>query len=300
MAMTRTSLALVVTATLWIAAPIGAVASEELDRAKELYRSAAYDEALGVLDGLAVPASPETLEVNQFRVLCLVALDRRDEARKAMAALVSASPSFAMSEADAPPRVRTLFTEVRRELLPGIIQRAYVDAKAAFDRRDPAAVTQFDRVLSLLKDPDVVNNASLSDLGLVATGFRDLSKSFVPPPPPPVEAPRAAATPSPPVIVQPVAISQVVPVPQIRQEREWDGAIEVTINEQGKVTAARMTIPIHPVYDQQLIRAAMSWTYRPALRDGLPTIAAKQVTIHLDTRPACSDRSTGNCRPIGN
>jgi len=297
--MTRTSLALVGTAILWMAAAAGIAASEELDRAKELYRSAAYDEALGVLDGLAVPASPETLEVNQFRVLCLVALDRRDDARKAMAALVAASPSFAMSEADAPPRVRTLFTEVRRELLPGIIQRAYVDAKAAFDRKDPAAVTQFDRVLALLKDPDVVSNASLNDLGLVATGFRDLSKSFVPPPPP-VETPRVAATPRAPVIVQPVAISQVIPIPQIRQERVWDGAIEITINEQGKVTEARMTTPIHPVYDQQLIRAAMNWTYKPALRDGLPTIAAKQVSIHLDTRPACSDRSTGDCRPIGN
>jgi TonB family protein len=285
---------------LWTAATVGIVASEELDRAKELYRSASYDEALGVLDGLAVPASPETLEVNQFRVLCLVALDRRDEARKAMAALVAASPSFAMSEADAPPRVRTLFTEVRRELLPGIIQRAYVDAKAAFDRKDPAAATQFDRVLALLKDPDVVSNASLNDLGLVATGFRDLSKSFVPPPPPPVETPRVTAAPRAPVIVQPVAISQTIPVPQIRQERVWDGAIEVTINEQGKVTEARMTISIHPVYDQQLIRAAMNWTYRPALRDGLPTIAAKQVAIHIDTRPACSGRSTGDCRPIGN
>ena len=299
--MTRTSLALVVTATLWIAAAIGIAASEELDRAKELYRSAAYDEALGVLDGLAAPASLETIEVHQFRVLCLVALDRRDDARKAMADMVTVSPSYAMSEADAPPRVRTLFSEVRRELLPALIQRAYVDAKAAFDRKEPTAVAQFDRVLTLLKDQDVANNAGLKDLGLVATGFRDLSKAFVaPPPPPPVETPRAAAAPVAPVIVQPVAIAQTVPIPQIRQEREWNGAIEVTINEQGKVTAARMTVPIHPVYDQQLIRAAMNWTYRPALRDGLPTIAAKQVSIHLDTRPACSDRVINDCRPIVN
>ena len=57
----------------------------QLDRAKELYRSAAYDEALGVLDSIRATAPPtETLEVSEYRVFCLVALDRKDEARNAI------------------------------------------------------------------------------------------------------------------------------------------------------------------------------------------------------------------------
>ena len=74
-------------------------------------------------------------------------------------------------------------------------------------------------------------------------------------------------------------------------------SVEVTINDRGRVIAARMTKPIHPVYDQQLLRAALSWTYKPALRDGAPTIFVKLITINLDTRPLCSPRSIDACRP---
>ena len=91
----------------------------QLDHAKELYRSAAYDEALGVLDALRATApSTETLEVSEYRVFCLVALDRKDEARNAIATLISANPFYELSETQASPRVRAVFTEVRKSLLP--------------------------------------------------------------------------------------------------------------------------------------------------------------------------------------
>ena len=165
---------------LWAAQPAGVVASEELNHAKELYRSAAYDEALGVLDRIMTADTVDAIEVNEYRVFCLVALDRQDDARKAMAPLITANPSYAMSETDAAPRVRTMFTEVRRTLLPAVVQRAYADAKASFDRKDPKALAQFDRVLVLLKDPDVAGNPGLADLATVATGFRDLSRAVIP------------------------------------------------------------------------------------------------------------------------
>ena len=304
MAVTRTSFAALLAAMLFVVPTFGFGESEELTRAKDLYRSASYDEALGVLDGLGTATGTDAIEINEYRVLCLVALDRRDDAKKAMAALVTAHPTYMMSEADAPPRVRTMFTDVRKSLLPSLIQRAYADAKTAFDKKDPSALAQFERVIALTKDPDVAGNASLADLATVANGFRDLSKALATPTPvptpPPAEAPRAAAAAAPPaVVVPPVAISQSVPPPQssvLREEREWNGSVEVTINEQGKVTAARMVAPIQPTYDQQLMRAAMTWSYKPALRDGVPTVSTKQITIHLDTRPVCTARSTGNCR----
>lgn len=305
MTLTRTSFALALAAMLWVARPVGVVASEELNHAKELYRTAAYDEALGVLESLSPTDTADALEVYEYRVFCLVALDRKDDARKAMAALVTASPSYAMSETDAAPRVRAMFTEVRRALLPGVIQRAYADAKASFDRKDTKAMAQFDRVLTLLKDPDVAGNAGLADLVTVATGFRDLSKTLSPAPAPaPVtpakdtaEAVRPSTPAAAPVLVPPVVVSQAVPIAQLREEREWNGEIEVTIDERGRVIAARMTRPIHPVYDQQLLRAALTWTYKPALRDGSPTQFVKVITINLDTRPICSERSSDRCRP---
>lgn len=304
MTITRTTFALAVGATLWLGFSHGVAASDELNRAKEAYRSASYDEALSTLDGIPVAAGgAEAIEVYEYRVLCLVALDRKEDAKKAIATLITASPSYQMSELDASPRVRTMFTEVRRTLLPSLVQRAYAEAKATFDRKDPQAVSQFDRVLVLLNDPDVAGNAALADLATVAAGFRDLSNALT------TAAPAAAATaaaaqpprttepPAPPVLVNPVVISQAVPIPQIREEREWNGEVAVTISEQGRVLAARMTIPIHPVYDQQLVKAAMNWTYKPALRNGVPTQFIKQITIHVDTRPVCSERVTNSCRP---
>jgi TonB family protein len=283
----RRTIAVAAAAATWLALTSAITASEELNRAKDLYRSAAYDEALNLLDNLPSGAeSSEAVEAREYRVLCLVALDRRDDAKKAMATLIAADPLYAMSETEASPRVRTMFTEVRRATLPSVIQNTYSEAKAMFDRKDPKASAGFDRVLTLLKDPDVAGNASLADLATVASGFRDLSKalataapmpvaptlSAVAPPPAGTPTVRPATSTAAPVLVPPVAIAQAIPVPQVREEREWDGEVEVTIDATGKVTSARMTKPIQPVYDQQLMRAALGWSYKPALRDGAPTM----------------------------
>ena len=101
-------------------------ADAQLDHAKELYRSAAYDEALGVLDALRSTApSTDALGGNEYRVFCLVALDRKDEARNAIAALISANPLYEFSRrrphrASAPSSRR-----FGSPLLPALVQRAY-------------------------------------------------------------------------------------------------------------------------------------------------------------------------------
>src|SRR5687767_3727065 len=123
---TRATLAAALAVVLCLGAAIPLNASEELTRAKELYRSASYDEALTLLDSIAPSvAVDEAVELHHFRVLCLVALDRRDDAKRAMTALITAAPQYQLSEEDASPRVRTLFTEVRRSVMPTIVQRAY-------------------------------------------------------------------------------------------------------------------------------------------------------------------------------
>jgi TonB family protein len=307
----RASVAAALAAMLCLLAVIQLSASEELTRAKDLYRSASYDEALTVLDSIlpsAASAAGEAIEVHQFRVLCLVALDRKEDAKRAMAALITAAPQYQLSDEDASPRVRSLFAEVRRSVMPTIVQRAYADAKAAFERKDPAATGQFDRVFALLKDPDVARDPSLSDLATVVSGFRDLSVAAAAPAPVAVPTPSAStsaaatvrrSTPSAPVaaIVAPVAISQILPPMPVRDAREWNGEVEVMVDATGKVTNARMTKSIHPAYDSALLRAAKSWTYKPATRDGVPTQMLKLVTIHIDTRPACDSRVNTNCRP---
>jgi hypothetical protein len=294
-------------------------ADAQLDRAKELYRSAAYDEALGVLDSIRATApSTEPLEVSEYRVFCLVALDRKDEARNAIAALISANPFYELSEAQASPRVRAVFSEVRKSLLPSLVQSAYAKAKAAFDRKDPESATAFERVLTLVRDPDVSSNTDLADLAVVAAAFRDLSAArelaaAAPPAPAPSArdnsspAESAAGKPAePPVyrdgasnLVPPVVISQTLPPSHLAERRLWTGAIEVLIDETGKVLSARMAMPVQPTYDRQLLQAALNWKYRPAMKDGTPARYIKIINVRLDTRPDCTMLVTQQCRPAG-
>ena len=63
MTVTRTSFALALAAMLWVARPVGVVASDELNHAKELYRTAAYDEALGVLEQISTTDTTDAIEV---------------------------------------------------------------------------------------------------------------------------------------------------------------------------------------------------------------------------------------------
>ena len=308
----RTTLAVAALVTLCLAAAARISASEELTRAKDLYHAAAYEDALMLLSGMTV-APAEAVEANLYRVLCLIALDRRDEATQAMGTLVEAAPLYRLPDEETSPRVRAMFAEVRKAQLPGIVQRTYTDAKAAFDRKDPDASARFDLVLVLLRDPDVADAPGLADLATVATGFRDLSKAASTPPPAatpsaPASSPAAAAasasrrvsTPAPAsagVIVPPIPISQSFPPLQLREAREWDGEVEVVIDRAGKVVSARMTKSIHPQYDAILLNAAKNWTYRPATKDGVPTQMVKLVGVHLDSRPECSARVRVGCRP---
>lgn len=296
-------------------------ADAQLDHAKELYRSAAYDEALGVLDALRATApSTDNLEVNEYRVFCLVALDRKDEARTAITALITANPFYDLSETQASPRVRGVFKEVRKSLLPSLVQSTYAEAKAAFDRKDPQSAAGFERVLALLQDPDVASTSGLADLAIVASAFRDLSAArelvaAAPPAAPPVPARDDTSTPGDvaarskpadafvyrggePNLVPPTVISQTLPQSRLAERRLWTGAVEVLIDESGKVVSARMTTPVQPAYDKQLLEAALNWKYRPALKDGKPARYIKIINVRLDTRPECSMAVTPQCRPV--
>ena len=289
---------------------------DPLGRAKELYRSAAYDEALGILDTISTAAASDSLEVNEFRVFCLVALDRKEEARTAIAALITANPSYELSETQASPRVRAVFKDVRQSLLPTLVQRAYADAKAAFDRKDPQATAQFEHVLTLLHDPDLAQNSELTDLGVVATAFRDLSvardaaaasakAAAAAAAPTAAEAAARAKPAEPPVyrdgepnLTPAIAISQTIPTAQLPERRVWTGAIEVLIDETGKVLSAQMATPIFGAYDKQLMQAAQNWKYRPALKNGVPARYIKIINVRVDSRPECSTFVSAQCRPV--
>jgi TonB family protein len=303
--MTTARSTLLLAALTWLAfaSDVGA-RDEALERVKALYRSAAYEEALAILDQIGKDAGSATpVEVSEYRVLCLIALERKTEARTAIESMVKADPLYQLSQAS--PRVRTMFGDVRQSLLPSIVQHAYAEAKAAFDRQDPQSITRFERVLTLLNDPDLANAPTLADLRTVASAFRDLSKALAARP----EPSPAAATPvvpvgssdRPPAPVLPVVYREGEPgleAPQVlnqalprwvlrpgvslRESRDWQGILEVVINEDGAVISATLLKSFHPEYDAQLVKAAMSWKYRPARKNGTSVRFLKRVSVRLD------------------
>jgi TonB family protein len=295
---------------------VAAASDESLARAKDLYRSAAYDEALVALDRIAVESTGAIkVEANEYRLFCLIALDRKSDARVAIESMVNADPFYELSTDQASPRVRTMFREIRQSLLPAIVQREYNSAKGAFDKQDGDATEQFDRVLKLLEDPLIAPTPALNDLRVVASGFRDLSRARAPKvefaaatapvvaqmqatPVAPTSGAAAANSPSParsgppvyregdPDVAAPVTIRQGVPqwvVPQGTRPGAWqpEAILEVTINESGDVVSAILRKSFHPSYDQQLVKAAMAWKYEPARREGAPVRYVKLIAIRL-------------------
>ena len=275
----------------------------DLTAARDLYASAAYDDALTVLNRLRSSEHPasQSRAIEQYRAFCLLALGRPTDAEQAIEAVVAAEPTYQPGEGDASPRIRSAFTAVRRRMLPSIIQQKYAQAKAAFDRKEfgPAA-DGFGYVLTALADQDVAAEAKqppLSDLRTLAGGFQELAaKAAAPPPPPP--APVVVAPPPPPPpppaapriytggetgIVPPAVINQALPPFPGQVIIPRNGKLEVVIDETGAVESAVMVSSVTQNYDAMVLAAAKAWRYRPATLNGNPVKFRKtvQITIKL-------------------
>jgi hypothetical protein len=189
-----------------LGATTAAGADDSLSTARDLYAAAAYEDALAVLNRLSTPeVVPEDGRViGQYRAFCLLALGRVAEAEHAIEALVTAEPSYHPADADASPRVRSAFSDVRRRMLPALVQRQYVQAKSAYDRKEfLVAAVGFKQVVGMLNDPDLrsaANQPPLSDLRTLAAGFSELSASAAAPLAPPLPAQSLAAA-DPPLLV---------------------------------------------------------------------------------------------------
>ena len=178
-----------------VSAAVPAVAQDALSGAQALYASAQYQDALSTLNQLRSSgmASTDVPAIEQYRALCLLALGRAAEAEEAIAAVVAANPTYAPSLSDISPRVRSAFTDVRRRVLPNVLQQKYLESKASFDRKEYRAAGEgFAQLLTVLSDAsmaEITDRPPLSDLKVLAKGFQDLSATALASAPPPAPAP---------------------------------------------------------------------------------------------------------------
>jgi TonB family protein len=285
---------------LFVSAPSAVFAQEALVRAKGLYASADYEEALKLLDGLkGVNANTEA---HAYQVFCLVALGRRDEARAAIESIVRTDPLFRPAEGQVSPRIRTFFDDVRKPLLPEIVRQSYAIAKSAYEKKDwTPAKSGFDRVISLL-DEIGGSDQGVADLRTLADGFRDLASAALRPPtptPPPAPAPTPSPTPvaPPPApviytdddagITRAVAVSN--PLPEwhpntIEAKMDFAGTIALVVTEDGKVESVFLVKSVNARYDTLLLEAAKKWQFRPATKNGTPVKFRYVLAVKLTGR----------------
>ena len=280
----------------------------DLTAARDLYASAAYDDALTVLNRLRSSDHPasQSRTIEQYRAFCLLALGRPTDAEQAIEAVIVAEPTYTPGDGDASPRIRSAFTAVRRRMLPAIIQQKYAQAKTAYDRKEfGAAADGFTQVLTALADQDVAVEASrppLSDLRTLAGGFQELAAKAAAPPPPPPPTPVAAPAPGAPApaapapalpvarriytggetgIVPPAVINQALPPFPGQVVIPRNGKLEVVIDELGQVESAVMTSSVSQAYDAIVLNATKAWRFRPAMINGIPVKFRKTVQITI-------------------
>jgi Gram-negative bacterial TonB protein C-terminal len=293
---------------------IAAVAAPQdaLTAAKDLYASAAYEDALAALTRVKETAPELAQQADEYRAFSLFALGRTSEAESVVEGVIRKDPFATPDSRDASPKINEMFGQVRKRLLPEMIRDEYKAARATMDKGQVAgAVPSLTRVKRMLDQAKSVAamDSTLSDLDVLVGGFLELAKSVsdlanaeaaakaATPAGPPAAAPAAAAAsptradtaPKPRIysfldsdVVAPVPIRQAAPtIPYIvaRTMAGTAGVLEIVINEKGDIESALMREPVNGVFDAAVIAAARSWKYRPAMKEGQAVKYMKRVGV---------------------
>ena len=180
--------AIVVALTLIGAIPLRAL-DASLDAAITLYMSASYEEALVELARVAPGADLD--QADKYRALCLLGLNRPQEAQAAIERLVMRRPLLKVDEKDSPKLV-LMYREAQARLLPGAAKALYTTAKEHFEHGEIAAsAEEFRQVLAVIAEVGEAGRTSLADLKMLAEGFSNLADrqlAAVRSPAPPVRA----------------------------------------------------------------------------------------------------------------
>jgi len=268
--------------------------SSQLGSAKELYAQASYEDALVQLNSIS--DADVANQVDQYKALCLLALGRDREAQASLERLVVRAPLYSVKADDAPPKLVTMFQQVRARALPTAAKDLYAKAKASFDGKHfTDAQAQFEEMLAIVKEAASDDPKSpVADLKQLGEGFLRLAKAEMTAAtaaaPPPV-APRPPAPKVPIVyssddagVVPPVDVVRDLPnwnPPSTFEKRKFTGLLQIEIDENGRVERAAVLEAIMPAYDSRLIAAAKTWKFRPATKDGVPVKYRKTISIVL-------------------
>jgi hypothetical protein len=314
----RNMKAIVFVGFVMVAARAGLGAQDSLSAAKELYASAAYEDALSTLTRLTdAPTAPDIArQVDEYRAFCLYALGRTGEAESVAESIIRREPLMTLDAADASPRLELMFSNVRKRLLPTLIRDRFRTARSALDQKNmPAAEPQLVEARLMIAEADKlgVKDDGLADLTVLVDGFLQLVRSTAEPRPapqpaasnPPDNAGLAARqrveplpAPSAPSAVNsprmytvddvgvtpPQALSQRVPsmtpeLMRVVKSMNSSAILDVLIDERGDVMDAIVRKSLNASFDNLMAGAARRWKYQPAVKDGVAVRYTKTVVL---------------------
>jgi hypothetical protein len=297
--------AIVIVGVMLVAGGAGLSAQDPLSAARDLYASAAYEDALSTLSRLDGATTPDVArQADEYRAFCLYALGRTGEAESIAESIIRREPLARLDAADASPRLELMFTEVRKRLLPSLIRDRFRVARSALDRKSFAAADTHlgeARLMILEAEKIGVKDDGLADLSVLVDGFLQLIRSApdqrTPQPPAaapvanaaaPTVAPRTVGSSAAPVaasgprtysaedegVSPPVALERRLPAmtPQmqmITKALKSNGIVDLVIDETGRVVDATMRQSLNSTFDTLVVRTARNWKYRPAMKDGV-------------------------------
>ncbi len=172
---------IVIVGALLIAAGAALTGQDLLSAAKDQYASAAYEDALSTLNRLDGSVAPDVArQADEYRAFCLYALGRTGEAESVAESLIRKEPLVRLEAADASPRLESMFSDVRKRLLPSLIRDRYRVARAAVDQKSfAAAEPNLADARRMIAEAEKlgVKDEGLSDLSVLVDGFLQLIKS---------------------------------------------------------------------------------------------------------------------------
>jgi hypothetical protein len=173
---------LITVALLAVIVGVSVGAQDHLNAAKDLYASAAYEDALSALARIDETAAAPAVarQVDEYRAFCLFALGRTSEAETVAEALIRRHPLGGLEAADTSPRIERLFSDVRARLLPSLIRDRFRAARAEIDRKTFAAAEQpLNEARQMIAEAQRlgIKDDAVSDLSVLVDGFLQLIHS---------------------------------------------------------------------------------------------------------------------------
>jgi hypothetical protein len=311
----RSMKAIVVVGLLMVAARAGLGAQDSLNAAKDLYASAAYEDALSTLIRLTEGSSAPDIarQVDEYRAFCLYALGRTGEAESVAESIIRREPLMKLDAADASPRLELMFSNVRKRLLPALIRDRFRTARSALDQKNlSAAEPQLVEARLMIAEAEKlgVKDDGLADLTVLVDGFLQLVRTTAeqrPAPLPavatPPDAPGLAARqkveplPVPSAVNSlrvytvddvdvkpPVVLSQRMPsmtseMLRVIKAVNTNAILDVLIDEKGDVMDAIVRKSLNSSFDNLMAGAARRWKYQPAMKDGVAVRYTKTVVL---------------------